>query len=206
MEQSYSNTILAIIQYESPADQTFLTINSKMIYGYFEDEETGTNVMISIITPEQKAILLSKGYIVQTVEKNPQMQNYVFYENTVANQGRYLQSLGEVYVITPHQILVRKNIQQTNEATISSNFKELPLKDIRPKLAEKNNVRATEQIISVTPLPTKSLQQMQNNGYYYGIIIVISFILIGIVAFIAWKKFNKTPPQTINEPPTPHIN
>lgn len=202
---------LTIIQYESPADQTYLVINNEQIFGYFEDPETGVNVMVSIMTKEQHERLVSKGYYIQVVEKNPEITNYTLINSDEPNKGELLVPLGKVYVLTKNHTLVKKIEQKVVYNIEPSSYVEIPLKDLKSEIAQKNNVDLSE-----TKIENKSEIKVGPPPVYYsnpiidfitnpGIIFIILSLLC-IIGFIAWKKFRKTPPQTIYEPPVPPIN
>jgi hypothetical protein len=202
---------LTIIQYESAADQTFLVMNNEQIFSYYENPETNINVMLSIMTKEQYETLLSKGYYIQVVEKNPEITNYALYENAELNQGALLAPLGKVYILTNNHTLIRKADQTVVYDIEPSTFIEIPLKDMKAEIAQNNNVDLSEKVVENTkelkigppPIshPSPVLDYILNPG-----IIFVILAFVAIIGFIAWKKFRKTPPQTINEPPIPPIN
>jgi len=184
MEQTY----LTIIQYDSAADQTFLVMNSEQIFGYFENAESGTNAMIAIMNTEQRTTVLSKGYSVQTVEENPDMNNYLYFENDTPNSAKDIAYLGKVYMITENHTLVQTNGNESSTASISADFKEIPIEDMRPLIAENNEVDLTALENTTTEVsPTVTPQGVGTNGILIPIIIG-TIIIASVAGFLIWKK------------------
>src|SRR5690554_6006081 len=94
-------TYFTIIQYDSPADQVFLVKNTMHIYAYVENSADQSNAMIAEVNSSQRDMLLAKGYRLQTIESNPQIENYLYFYNETANQGNTLSQLGDIYVVSP---------------------------------------------------------------------------------------------------------
>lgn len=194
------NTYLTIIQYDSPADQVFLVQNTAAIYGYFEDAVTGSNAMIALVTDSQRQTLSSKGYIIQTIEQNPNMENYTLLYNASPSKGHLLSEFGDIYMVTENHTLLRLHNGVPYEANSrSSQFSEMPLENLHTQIAKKNEIQKQPQadsnyfdeekkqtdVITVTPVP-KPLQYM---GSY---LIIAGIVLAALLVLFIYLYLKKT--------------
>jgi hypothetical protein len=194
-------TYLTIIQYQTEADQVFLVQNSLEIYAYHEDPITETSAMLCLMNEQQKNTLLSKGFKIQTIDKNPDLQNFSYIVFPQTNQGYNLAYLGEVYTITDKHTLIKFNDSSAVfDTNASSGFEILPLKDIRNQLANKNNVAIntnsnqseddkSNQI--ETTIISQTIPSTSPIVFLSTYILISSIILIALlltVAILYWKK------------------
>ncbi|OGK46819.1 hypothetical protein A3A93_06185 [Candidatus Roizmanbacteria bacterium RIFCSPLOWO2_01_FULL_38_12] len=176
--------ILAIIEYESEADYSFLIKNIESFFSSYENYGQGTSVMLALINADQQAAIVRKGLNVQVVENSPDIQNYVLLYHPVENQGSKLADLGEVYMITKNHSLVRikenTTFSQTGEY---AKFMMSPLQIVTPEITRSN------QTISPTASASAQLSKYSN---FVIIGIIIGVVLIVTVAIVIFRRLRKS--------------
>ncbi len=193
-------TYFTIIQYDSPADQVFLIKNTMHIYAYVENSADQSNAMIAEVNSSQQDMLLAKGYKLQTIESNPQIENYLYFYNETANQGNTLSQLGNVYVVGPNHTLIRYDATVVYDLYQAyPDFVILPLEDIHAQLALNNNVAMTpqevgEQVTQEETVIQETSQSSINDTYHYmsSYIIIGGIILTVLLIIFALVYFRKT--------------
>lgn len=190
------DTYLAIIQYHSEADQVFLVQNNMQIFEYIEDPISGTNAMLTVLNDQQKDVLMSKGYYIQLVEQNPNLDNYVFLYHELPDQGRFLNNLGEIYLLSQQYTLVKLHEGIQFESTgKAAEFVILPLEDKLEQIAKRNEVKisadrssTTENTSATVVEPTSTQQESSNMQLPVLIGVVILIVVLVISALVYLRK------------------
>ncbi len=184
------DTYLAIIQYQSEADQVMLVLNSTQIFYYLENPETGINVMLATVKEEQKQELASKGYIVQTIQTNPDIDKYELVTLDSADQAAFYSNVGKVYVLDDLTALVKVDDDvSVMELGESKSEKILPLLDIRKDLAVKNRINLDEETTQNTTSQSQdnTSNTPQQETIYFLAAIVIFLIFLAAAAFMYFR-------------------
>ena len=185
------DTYLSIIQYQSEADQVMLVLHSTQIFYYRENPETGINVMLAVLTEEQKKELASKGYIIQTIHANPQIDKYELVTLDFKDQASFYSNIGKVYVLEDLTALVRRDddvsVMDLGESEVK---KTSPLADIKKELAEKNQINLNEETerSTTTQSQEKTTDTPQPETLYFLAAIVIFLFFLVAAAFIYFRS------------------
>lgn len=187
-----NTTYLTIIQYDTSADQVFLVQNATHIYSYVENTSNEHNVMIAELTSSEKRILLSKGYTIQTIDENPEIENYLYFYNESAGQSNTLAQFGPVYSISPNHTLVQYDSAETFNLQAVPEFILLPLEDTRAIIAEKNNVDhdtdtnllIDKKINADSTLPIQVIEPAKLPPRYLGSYIMIGGVVLAVLLVI----------------------
>ncbi len=188
------DTYLAIIQYQTEADQVMLVQNTNQIFAYFEDPITGVNVMLSTVNDTHLSVLRANGYFVQTVEKNPNMNQYRLFHHNSPGQGKEYANAGEIYMLTAQDTLVRIHDNTATETiTTNGGTTVVPFINVREELAEKNNVdlameKAQAELTLYPTTPEFNNEEASGERISFLLGMIMLCVVLIIAVFIFWKK------------------
>lgn len=188
------DTYLAIIQYQTEADQVMLVQNTNQIFAYFEDPITGVNVMLSTVNDTHLSVLRANGYFVQIVEKNPNMNQYRLFHHNSPGQGKEYANAGEIYMLTAQDTLVRIHDNTATETiTTNGGTTVVPFINVREELAEKNNVdlameKAQAELTLYPTAPELNNEEASGERISFLLGMIMLCVVLIIAVFIFWKK------------------
>ena len=165
-----------------------LVKNSSAIYYYHEDPESGVNVMVATLSPNQQHELSSKGYIIELLEANPDISRYDLIQLDTPNQADFYSNVGNVYLLSEDIALVRFNDdfsrQQIGE---DSTPQTISFVDQRAELAKKNEINPDEHATTESTLQNTTRQKSitsHQETIYFLVAAIIFLIVLAIAAFI----------------------
>lgn len=185
--QSEPLSIVAV-EYQTRDDIDFLFQNSTQVLEYLEGIEITTPTFLSLVTPEQKNAIQSKGYKIRVIEENADIERFVLLYNPQPDQSEKLRPFGEPIAIGSHYTLLKLPVggEFTHEGE-GARFFDIPFSKIisPPTLRTK----------TAEPIPTPTTSE--KDGQYYkplligGIVFIVIAIVIGVILWL--KRRNQTP-------------
>lgn len=186
------DTYLSIIQYQSEADQVMLVKNSSSIFYYDENPVTGVNSMVAVLDPKQLAVLLSKGYIVQPIQKNPKISEFQLLKHEKTDPSQF-SSAGNLYQLSDNMSLIQiTNVKAYQKVLNESSAQVIPLADIHKELAEKNQVDLNEDASQIQSPPNIPYSSIRKQETLYFLIAAIVFVVVIATAAIVYFRTHRS--------------
>lgn len=195
------NTTLVVTKYDTTDDFDTLLANSKRVLAFYSGKEVDRPVMLHIVTREQQQAIKAKGYILEVIQQNPDMEQYWLFYLVVPGEVDKLSRLGKVYPLSKQYALVKIGEGKTVGAEIRSlKVMPAPFLDIVVPTNKKIRVQTSPPHTPQTTNETAG----NNNALLAG---MIAFMLIPIGASVGYviyrmkKQANADPDNLYNDLP-----